>query len=58
MSVVPSLRSILSCLNFLNKNYKITGKATLQLPLSKPLPLGLIEKMVKHKMTTLTNKSK
>jgi|JI61114DRNA_FD_contig_121_233180_length_3239_multi_3_in_0_out_0_3 uncharacterized protein YdhG (YjbR/CyaY superfamily) len=45
-------------LDSLYKNYKITGKATLQLPLSKPLPLGLIEKMVKHKMTTLTNKSK
>ena len=45
-------------LDGLYKNYKITGKATLQLPLGKPLPLDLIEKMVKHKLATLTNKSK
>ena len=42
-------------LDALYKNYKITGKATLQLPLGKPLPLDLIEKMVKHKMATLTS---
>lgn len=45
-------------LDSLYKNYKITGKATLQLPLNKPLPLDLIEKMVKHKLASLTGRTK
>lgn len=45
-------------LDALFNNYTITGKATLQLPLNKPVPLNLIEKMVKHKMATLTKKTK
>lgn len=45
-------------LDALFNNYTITGKATLQLPLNKPLPLDLIDKMVKHKMATLTKKIK
>jgi uncharacterized protein YdhG (YjbR/CyaY superfamily) len=38
--------------------YKTSGKGTIQFPLDKPLPLGLITKIVKFRVKEILEKAK